>query len=484
MKGKFHWVSFLALALSLPPATSAAETGLRAGTAIVDVTPQEWPLTLRGSFFPKPAKTAHDPLHVRALAFENGTGRAVIVIVDLIGISREVLDAAKKRAAEATGWRTDQMLIAATHTHSAPSSRAEGSAPQVAFGKRLADGMVEAIEKAVASLQPAQVGFGSDQVPDEVFNRRWYLQEGTMPLNPFGELDKVKMNPNRKHIVKPAGPTDPEVCIVDVRTRRKKPLGLLSNYALHYVGHINIGERQVSADYFGEFARIMPWRLRAMSSKDFVAMLSNGPCGDINNIDFHGKRAPRQPFEQIRIVAAKVADASWRASKGIEKYHPDAPVAMLQREVPLEWRRPSEALIRRSKEIIAMSPEEQGKLPYLATNYARRVLSQVERSGKADCLVQAIRIGDQAIVSFPFETFVETGLEIKKKSPFKHTFLIELANGSYGYLPTPKHHELGGYETWLGTNKVQKDGSDLLTRNLLEMLAELHAGEDAKNIEK
>ncbi len=453
---------------------SAAETGLRAGTAIVDVTPQEWPLTLRGSFFPKPAKTAHDPLHVRALAFENGTGRAVIVIVDLLGISREVLDAAKKRAAESTGWRTDQMLIAATHTHSAPSSRAEGSAPQVAFGKRLADGMVEAIEKAVASLQPAQVGFGSDQVPDEVFNRRWYLQEGTMPLNPFGELDKVKMNPNRKHIVKPAGPTDPEVCIVDVRTRRKKPLGLLSNYALHYIGAINVGERQVSADYFGEFARIMPWRLRAMSSDNFVAMLSNGPCGDINNIDFHGKRAPRQPFEQCRIVAAKVADASWRASKGIEEYRSDAPVAMLEREVPLDWRRPSEALVRRSKEIIAMSPEEQAKLPRLATNYARRALSQVERSGKADCLVQAIRIGDQAIVTFPFETFVETGLEIKKKSPFKHTFLIELANGSYGYLPTPKHHELGGYETWLGTNKVQKDGSEILKRNLLEMLNQLH----------
>ena len=84
MKGKFHWVSFLALALSLPPATFATETGLRAGTAIVDVTPQEWPLTLRGSFFPKPAKSAHDPLHVRALAFENGKGRAVIVIVACI----------------------------------------------------------------------------------------------------------------------------------------------------------------------------------------------------------------------------------------------------------------------------------------------------------------------------------------------------------------------------------------------------------------
>ena len=478
MNRKTHLASFLALALAIVPASFAAEVGLRAGTAIVDVTPQEWPLTLRGSFFPKPAKASHDPLHVRALAFENGKGRAVIVIVDVIGISRETLDPIKKRAAEATGWRADQMLIAATHTHSAPSSSESGSAPQVAFGKRLADGMVEAIEKAVESLQPAQVGFGSGQVPDEVFNRRWYLQEGTMPLNPFGKLDKVKMNPNRNHIVKPAGPTDPEVCIVDVRTRRNKPLGLLANYALHYVGAINIGERQVSADYFGEFARIMPWRLRAMSSDSFVAMLSNGPCGDVNNIDFHGKRAPRQPFEQIRIVAAKVADASWRASKEIERYSSDTPVAMLQREVPLQWRKPSQELLERAKKTLAMSKEEQGKLPRLATNYAQRALSQAKREGKADCLVQAIRIGDQAIVSFPFETFVETGLEIKKKSPFKHTFVIELANGSYGYLPTPKHHELGGYETWLGTNKVQKDGSDLLTRNLLEMLNELHSGKD------
>jgi hypothetical protein len=420
----------------LSPVGHAADTGLRAGTAIVDVTPQEWPLTLRGSFFPKPAKTAHDPLHVRALAFENGKGRAVIVIVDVIGISRDALDAAKKRAAESTGWRTDQMLIAATHTHSAPSSRTEGPAPQVAFGKRLADGMVEAIEKAIGSLQTALVGFGSDEVPDEVFNRRWYLQEGTMPLNPFGKLDKVKMNPNRNHIVRPAGPTDPEVCIVDVRTRKKKPLGLLANYALHYVGAINIGERQVSADYFGEFARIMPWRLRAMSSDNFVAMLSNGPCGDVNNIDFHGKRAPRQPFEQIRIVAAKVADASWRSSRGIQEYSSDAPVTMLQREVPLDWRKPSDDLIKRAEKILAMSKEEQAKLPRLATNYAQRTLSQTKREEKADCLVQAIRIGDQAIVSFPFETFVETGLEIKMKSPFKHTFVIELANGSYGYLPT------------------------------------------------
>ena len=43
-----------------------------------------------------------------------------------------------------------------------------------------------------------------------------------------------------------------------------------------------------------------------------------------------------------------------------------------------------------------------------------------------------------------------------------------------GYLPTPEQHKLGGYETWLGTNIVQEDTSLILTRNLLEMLAELN----------
>lgn len=130
-------------------------------------------------------------------------------------------------------------------------------------------------------------------------------------------------------------------------------------------------------------------------------------------------------------------------------------------------------LIARAKKILAMTDEEKKKLPRLAENYANRTLSQAAREGTADAIIQAIRIGDQAIVSMPFEVLVEIGLEIKEKSPFKNTFIMELANGSYGYLPPPHQHELGGYETWLGTSRVQKDASVILTRNLLEMLREL-----------
>ena len=83
--------------------------------------------------------------------------------------------------------------------------------------------------------------------------------------------------------------------------------------------------------------------------------------------------------------------------------------------------------------------------------------------------LQAFRIGELGIAAIPFEVFTESGLEIKQKSPLKPTFTIELANGSYGYLPTPRHHALGGYETWLGTNKVEVEASEKIVRTILEM---------------
>ena len=120
-----------------------------------------------------------------------------------------------------------------------------------------------------------------------------------------------------------------------------------------------------------------------------------------------------------------------------------------------------------------MPKAEAEKLPSHALNYANRIQTVASRPEKVAVLLQALRIGDQAIVTMPFEAFVEIGLEIKKKSPFPRTFLVELANGAGGYLPTPRQHELGGYETWLGSSHVQKDASEILTRHLLEMLAEL-----------
>ena len=203
--------------------------------------------------------------------------------------------------------------------------------------------------------------------------------------------------------------------------------------------------------------------------------MTNGTSGDINNIDFYSKRAPRAPFEQIQIVAYKTADAAWRAVKKIEKYDENPTVAILQREVTLKYRTPSKEQLDKAIEMMKLTRKERDAINKRAGSVASHTIAYAspEKERNESVIIQAIRIGDQAIVSMPFEVLVEIGLELKEKSPFPHTFTIELANGGYGYLPPPNQHKLGGYETWLGTSRFEEDSSVILVKNLLEMLAEL-----------
>jgi neutral ceramidase len=91
--------------------------------------------------------------------------------------------------------------------------------------------------------------------------------------------------------------------------------------------------------------------------------------------------------------------------------------------------------------------------------------------------LQAFRIGDLGIAATPIETFAEVGLELKAKTPFAKSFTISIANGAYGYMPTPEQHKLGGYESWLGTNRVELDAAPKMVTRLLAMLHEMRAGD-------
>jgi hypothetical protein len=374
----------------------------------------------------------------------------------------------------------DKMLVSSTHTHTGPPSNSKEGAPgAVAYRKHLIEGVARSIIEAHKALRPAAVGAAAHPLPDEVFNRRWFMKPGKMPLNPYGLLDQVKMNPGTDPEVldRPAGPTDPDVTILSVvEPKGKKPIAVYANYSLHYVG--GSPKNLMSADYFGEFARIMPSRVRG--DERFVAMMSNGTSGDINNIPFpmgQPPRPPREPYEQIRLVAAKAADAAWHAGNKIKEYRTDATLGMAERQVTLKLRKPTAAQVEAAKAVLAIKDKaKQEQLPRLAQEYARRMVSIAEQpESTLDVQIQAIRVGDLAICCFPFETFCEIGLALKDGSPFATTMVVGLANARHGYLPTPEQHRLGGYETWLGTNTVEENTSVILSKHLREMLTELKA---------
>ena len=190
---------------------------LRAGAVAVDVTPQEFPLNTPGNFSVNMADSAHDPLHARALVLDDGTTTLAMVVVDNLGVAPELIEEAKELASKETGIPTEKMLICSTHTHSAPQSNTtKGPAPEVAYRKVLLEGIFKSIIDAHGALRPAAVGAAAHPLPEEVRNRRWYLKPGKRPLNPFGKLDQVKMNPSRSADVldRPAGPIDPDITIL------------------------------------------------------------------------------------------------------------------------------------------------------------------------------------------------------------------------------------------------------------------------------
>lgn len=468
------WGTLLALACVSSAMAQQNAPSLRAGAAAVDITPQEFPFNMPGGFTENMAQSAHDPLSARALVLSDGATALAMVVVDNLGVAREAADEAKALASKRCGIPVEKILVSSTHTHSGPPSNVtKGPAPAVAYRKLLIEGIAESIVRAHAALRPAAVGAAAEPLPDEVFCRRWFLKPGKMTPNPFGQMDQVKMNPggNPDVIDRPAGPTDPDVTVLSVEEAAShKPLALFANYSLHYVGGVPKGI--VSADYYGEFARLVPSRVGA--GEGFVVIMSNGTSGDVNNFPFGVTRPPRQPFEQIHVVAEKAADAACRARDKIGVHRADVRLSMIQRELVLRLRHPTAEQIAAAKAVLDVKDEaERAKLPRLADIYAKRTLAMAKAPETVSVPLQVLRIGDLAVCAIPFEAFAEIGLDLKRRSPFPLTMAIGLANACNGYLPTPEQHRLGGYETWLGTNRVQEDASVLLTDRLLEMLAEL-----------
>jgi hypothetical protein len=362
-------------------------------------------------------------------------------------------------------------MISATHTHEAPAAASVfQSEADPAYQKFLAARIADGVRRAANNLAPAQIDWGSVDAPDNVFNRRWKMKPGKVPVNPFGSPDdRVKTNPppGSEDLLEPAGPTDPQVSVMSVRAPDGKPLALLANYSLHYVGGEAPGN--ISADYYGIFCDRITQLLKAEhQDPPFVAMMSNGTSGNINNINFRQPRPPQQSFEQMRNVANDVADKV-EAIQNLE-YRDSAKLSAKTATLTLKVRKPTAGEIDRAKKILANSPTPVQVRPEGV--YARETLAMAAYPDEVTLTLQVLRVGELAIVAIPCEVFVEIGLDLKKRSPVKPLFTVSLANGYYGYLPTPEHHKLGGYETWRAKSSyLETEASTKIVAKVMEMLA-------------
>lgn len=446
----------------------AAPVCLRAGAATSNITPSLG-VVLNGTIMQiGPAKHVHDELHARCLVLNDGTTRVAFVICDTTMISRELVDRARELISQNTGIPPSHILVSATHTHSTPRlidlGLGEANRRYEDFVvQRMADG----VQRALNNLAPARLGWGSAQKPEHVHNRRWLLKPDHSLVNPFGEnTDRAWMYAPKEVALEPAGPVDPEVAFLAVQHHDGRPLAVLANYALHYVGGIPQGT--ISADYFGAFSSRLEDLLGGPAQDPpFVAMMSNGACGDVAGIRAGARGASRPTMRQ---VGHDVAESVAAAFKSIQfQDHPT--LAAVESEISLGLRRPDAARLDWAKKTAVTGPDA-GKLtrPQI---YAREALLLAQMPPEEPVRLQAIRIGDIAIGAIPCEVFAETGLAIKQQSPARHTLVIELANGYHGYLPTPRQHELGGYETWPArSSRLEAGASDKIQTEMLRLFTQ------------
>ncbi len=467
--------SYSLVALLLLTLISPAHAEFKAGSAITDVTPKKLPVLVNGSMVSRSIDAVKTPVNARSLAFTDGEETIVLVVVDSCMIPRDLNDKAKALAAAKAKIKPENILISATHAHSAPSCMgALGTDADPAYVLFLTKKLVDAILAPLQNMKPAQVGWGEIDAGEYTALRRWVLHPDDVREDPFGN-PTVRANMHAggdwdKSIGK-TGPEDPMLQLISIQSTEGEPIGLLSNFSMHYYG-----DRDISADYFGLFSNGLQDRI-AQGKEGFVAMMSHGCSGDIWRQDYE-KSMKRDADSTIENFSEGMIGLGMSAYESIQYHRPET-IAMAETRLQLDYRTPDKQLLQWSQQIVEKLGDNLPKTQQEI--YAREQVILHEKQN-TEIVVQALRLGEKiSITTTPNETYAITGLKVKTASPTDHTMVIELANGGDGYIPPPEQHLLGGYNTWPARSAgLEVTAEPKIVETSLRMLEEL-TGSDRKN---
>ena len=443
---------------------------LKVGAAEIDITP---PVGHRmaGYFDERLSTGVHDPLKAKAIVLQQGSEQIALVFCDLVGLSLNVTTNARAQASRITHIPVSNIVICATHSHTGPlfddvrrhyfheaAVTKYGTDPKekIYYPTFLAERLVKVITEAQGKLRPAQLAAGVAKQEGLAFNRRYWMRNGKVAFNP-GQL-----NPN---IVRPAGPSDPDVGILLARDLNKsRPFAGATVFAMH---SDTVGGTEYSADY----AFYIQQTLREAFGKDFISAFGAGTCGDLNHINVN-KKEPFKGFAMAEHLGSTLGHTVVNASANlplIEK--PSLAVRSVTLTVPLQDVTPEELADAQSKIDKLGDPNTD----FMAKVVAVKRLDLARRGSTWPMEVQVVRLdAETAVVCLPCEIFVELGLAIKQASPFKNTIVISICNDRPSYVPTRKAFTEGSYEV---TNARVKSGAgEMLVDAAVKLLKEIKEG--------
>ena len=381
---------------------------IRAGTALVDITP---PAGLALSGFAarsEPALGAHDSLTVRAVVLED----TALLVADVIGLDGDMA----RRIREQCVLPADNVIVAALHTHGGPVSMT-GRLSQhadTAYLEHLEAACVHAINKAASSTRPARLTAG------------WGIDPGVAR--------------NRRHA---DGMIDPSLPVLRIHDAAGGPIAVITAYACHPVV-LGADNRLWTADY-PHYARE---RLEA-AHPGAIALFLTGCAGDANT--GHSAHASislapstYRSFESAQAYGERIAAAACQADEVPLGEHVSVANHILHLSFERRETETPEALAERwYRERETADPARAALLNHWiawATETAGRPLEPIEAR------VSVLNWGGVPIVALPGEIFAETALQIRQKMSRDPGFVIGFAEDNPGYIPPESEYAFGGYE--------------------------------------
>jgi neutral ceramidase len=393
---------------------------LLVGAAEVDITPPVG-VSLAGSLQPRPSVGTDDPLFAKAVVLESRGVPIAYVLLDLIALGRSEGDRAVQLASTATGIPAEQIVWAASHTHTGPYTMrflgAEGKDVDEAWLAGLPARIAQAVTKAWEARQPARMSRLRGYCSRVSHNRRLKMKDGR-------ELNTWLLHRGEEEVqcLGAAGPIDPELGMLCFDDAAGDPIAVLWQFTLHT--NTNFGPR-----FSGDYPAVVAARLRERFGRDVVSIFVPGACADINTPGPFYREVGNTLADVMVPLLAKRVPRAGSLALGARK----ARVVVSYRDFTAD----QETRIRDSQ----WPPADQESF--------RQELAVMREVGvtEEESVVQAWRIGEVAFASLPGELFVEWGLKLKAESPFPWTYPVELGGDYLGYLVTEQAWAAGGYES-------------------------------------
>lgn len=477
------------------------------------------PVALVGQFAERISEYIEKPLTVTALSVDSGEEQMILCSVDLINVSVPFLQAIRKRLENnEMGLNPEKVVISAIHTHTGPGYIGRGMGVRSMVKGGNARTILEAeLPPGKKYIEKTQIKNNNDimnveELTEELVGKiakailcSWKEREEGSFSNAFGRAvvgmcRRVRYSDgtaqmwgdtNLATFTELEGGNDSGIELLYIFDAENKLTGVVANLACpaQCVQH----RLFISPDFWGE-AKML---LRKHFGEDIYLLPLCGAAGDQCPVDLVRWVEPQtdvnDPNLKRNMPPKRVADPSMFdlagmkkvgkriANEIIEVYNDGLTEAKSDvifehhvHNMHLPLRRVTLTEEKEARNAIhEYLKNKEGDVDYNdAANLQSYfgVLRRVELQEKVDIAeteVHIIRIGNIAIATNPFELFLDYGNQMKARSLAEQTFIVQLACGAEGYLPTKKA-ELGGhYSAFHASGCVGHEGGEQLVRETL-----------------